>query len=255
MNSKQALQTFGRSGNPMFSDKTFSETIIDAKIERMTLQGTVNKVGISLLLVMLSASYTWNQYFEYGPAAISTFMIGGSIIGLIFALITIFKRTWAPITAPIYALAKGFALGGISAMYEAQFGGITMQAVTLTFATMFGLLFAYKTGIIKPDRNFMLMVFAGTFAIFAVYMVNLIMMFFGASIGFIHDNGIFGIGFSLVVVAIAALNLVLDFDYIEQGAEQGAPKYLEWYGAFSLMVTLIWLYLEILRLLAKLRSR
>ena len=255
MNSKQALQTFGRSGNPMFSDKTFSETIIDAKIERMTLQGTVNKVGISLLLVMLSASYTWNQYFEYGPAAISTFMIGGSIVGLIFALITIFKRTWAPVTAPIYALAKGFALGGISAMYEAQFGGITMQAVTLTFATMFGLLFAYKTGIIKPDRNFMLMVFAGTFAIFAVYMVNFIMMFFGTSIGFIHDNGIFGIGFSLVVVAIAALNLVLDFDYIEQGAEQGAPKYLEWYGAFSLMVTLIWLYLEILRLLAKLRSR
>ena len=255
MNSKQALQTFGRSGNPMFSDKTFSETIIDAKIERMTLQGTVNKVGISLLLVMLSASYTWNQYFEYGPAAISTFMIGGSIVGLIFALITIFKRTWAPVTAPIYALAKGFALGGISAMYEAQFGGITMQAVTLTFATMFGLLFAYKTGIIKPNRNFMLMVFAGTFAIFAVYMVNFIMMFFGSSIGFIHDNGIFGIGFSLVVVAIAALNLVLDFDYIEQGAEQGAPKYLEWYGAFSLMVTLIWLYLEILRLLAKLRSR
>jgi uncharacterized YccA/Bax inhibitor family protein len=221
----------------------------------MTLQGTVNKVGISLLLVMLSASYTWTQYFDNGPSAIGVYMIGGSIIGLIFALITIFKRTWAPITAPLYALAKGFALGGISAMYEAQFCGITMQAVTLTFATMFGLLFAYKTGIIKPDKNFMLMVFAGTFAIFAVYMVNFIMMFFGASIGFIHDNGIFGIGFSLVVVAIAALNLVLDFDYIEQGAEQGAPKYLEWYGAFSLMVTLIWLYLEILRLLAKLRSR
>ena len=255
MNSKQALRTFGRSGNPMFSDKTFSETIIDAKIERMTLQGTVNKVGISLLLVLLSASYTWTQYFDNGPSAIGGYMIGGSIVGLIFALITIFKRTWAPITAPLYALAKGFALGGISAMYEAQFGGITMQAVTLTFATMFGLLFAYKTGIIKPDRNFMLMVFAGTFAIFAVYMVNFIMMFVGASIGFIHDNGIFGIGFSLVVVAIAALNLVLDFDYIEQGAEQGAPKYLEWYGAFSLMVTLIWLYLEILRLLAKLRSR
>ena len=255
MNSKQALRTFGRSGNPMFSDKTFSETIIDTKIERMTLQGTVNKVGISLLLVLLSASYTWTQYFDNGPSAIGPYMIGGSIVGLIFALITIFKRTWAPITAPLYALAKGFALGGISAMYEAQFGGITMQAVTLTFATMFGLLFAYKTGIIKPDKNFMLMVFAGTFAIFAVYMVNFIMMFFGASIGFIQDNGILGIGFSLVVVAIAALNLVLDFDYIEQGAEQGAPKYLEWYGAFSLMVTLIWLYLEILRLLAKLRSR
>ena len=255
MNSKQALQTFGRSGNPMFSDKTFSETVIDANIQRMTLQGTVNKVGLSLLLVLMSASYTWSEYFSNGPSAVGPYMIGGSIVGLIFALITIFKRTWAPITAPLYAIAKGFALGGISAMYESQFGGITMQAVTLTFATMFGLLFAYKTGIIKPDKNFMLMVFAGTFAIFALYLVNFIMVFFGASIGFIHDNGLFGIGFSLLVVSIAALNLVLDFDYIEQGAEQGAPKYLEWYGAFSLMVTLIWLYLEIIRLLAKLRSR
>tara|TARA_B100000927_G_scaffold75533_1_gene60195 strand:- start:935 stop:1702 length:768 start_codon:yes stop_codon:yes gene_type:complete len=255
MNSRQALQTFGRSGNPMFSDKTFNETIIDVSVPKMTLQGTVNKVGISLILVLISAAYTWNQYFTYGPSAIGGITITGSLIGLVFALVTIFKKTWAPITAPLYALAKGFALGGISAMYEAQFGGITIQAVTLTFATMFGLLFAYKTGIIKPDKNFMLMVFAGTFAIFALYLVNFIMMFFGASIGFIHSNGLFGIGFSLLVVCIAALNLVLDFDYIEQGAENNAPKYLEWYGAFSLMVTLIWLYLEILRLLSKLRSR
>tara|TARA_B100001248_G_scaffold257958_1_gene241317 strand:- start:171 stop:938 length:768 start_codon:yes stop_codon:yes gene_type:complete len=255
MNSRQALQTFGRSGNPMFSDKTFNETIIDVNVPKMTLQGTVNKVGISLILVLISAAYTWNQYFTYGPSSIGGITIAGSLIGLVFALITIFKKTWAPITAPLYALAKGFALGGISAMYEAQFGGITIQAVTLTFATMFGLLFAYKTGIIKPDKNFMLMVFAGTFAIFALYLVNFIMMFFGTSIGFIHSNGLFGIGFSLLVVCIAALNLVLDFDYIEQGAENNAPKYLEWYGAFSLMVTLIWLYLEILRLLSKLRSR
>ena len=255
MNSRQALQTFGRSGNPMFSDKTFNETIIDVNVPKMTLQGTVNKVGISLILVLISAAYTWNQYFTYGASSIGGITIAGSLIGLVFALITIFKKTWAPITAPLYALAKGFALGGISAMYEAQFGGITIQAVTLTFATMFGLLFAYKTGIIKPDRNFMLMVFAGTFAIFALYLVNFIMMFFGTSIGFIHSNGLFGIGFSLLVVCIAALNLVLDFDYIEQGAENNAPKYLEWYGAFSLMVTLIWLYLEILRLLSKLRSR
>ena len=255
MNSRQALQTFGRSGNPMFSDKTFNETIIDVNVPKMTLQGTVNKVGISLILVLISAAYTWNQYFTYGPSSIGGITIAGSLIGLVFALVTIFKKTWAPITAPLYALAKGFALGGISAMYEAQFGGITIQAVTLTFATMFGLLFAYKTGIIKPDKNFMLMVFAGTFAIFALYLVNFIMMFFGASIGFIHSNGLFGIGFSLLVVCIAALNLVLDFDYIEQGAENNAPKYLEWYGACSLMVTLIWLYLEILRLLSKLRSR
>lgn len=255
MNSRQALKTFGRSGNPMFTSETFDETIIEGSVPKMTLQGTVNKVGISLILVLISAAFTWNQYFSFGPSSITGLTIGGSLIGLVFALITIFKKTWAPITAPLYALSKGFALGGISAMYEAQFGGITIQAVTLTFATMFGLLFAYKTGIIKPDKNFMLMVFAGTFAIFALYLVNFIMMFFGASIGFIHSNGLFGIGFSLLVVCIAALNLVLDFDYIEQGAENNAPKYLEWYGAFSLMVTLIWLYLEILRLLSKLRSR
>jgi uncharacterized YccA/Bax inhibitor family protein len=253
MNSRQALSTFGRSGNPMFSEKTFSEKIIDVSIPKMTLQGTVNKVGISMLLLMSTAVFTWIQYFN--GQNITPYMIGGSIVGLIFALVTIFKRTWAAYTAPLYALAKGFALGGISALYESQFSGITIQAVTLTFATLFGLLFAYKTGLIKPDRNFMLMVFAGTFAIFALYLINFIMMFFGTSIGFIHDNGFFGIGFSLLVVCIAALNLVLDFDYIEQGAEKGAPKYLEWYGAFSLMVTLIWLYLEILRLLAKLRSR
>ena len=254
MNSKQALQTFGRSGNPMFSDKTFSEKIVDARAEKMTLQGTVNKVGISLILLILTASYTWNLYFSTNdPSSVSGLMIGGMIAGFVFALATIFKRTWAPITAPLYALSKGLALGGISAMYEAQFDGITIQAVSLTFATMFGLLFAYKTGIIKPDENFRLMIFAGTFAIFAVYMVNLIMSFFGTGISIINSTGPWGIVFSLVVVAIAALNLVLDFDYIEQGAEQGAPKYLEWYGAFSLMVTLIWLYLEILRLLSKLR--
>jgi uncharacterized YccA/Bax inhibitor family protein len=255
MNSKQALQTFGRSGNPMFSNKTFSETVIEGQIEQMTLQGTVNKVGISLLLVLLTASFTWSQYFSYGASAITGYVWGGMIVGFIFAMITIFKKTWAGVTAPAYAIAKGFALGGISAMYEAQFGGITIQAVTLTFGTLFSLLFAYKTGIIKPDENFRLMLFAATFGIFITYLVNLIMGFFGASIGFIHSNGTFGILFSLAVVAIAALNLVLDFDYIEQGAEQRAPKYLEWYGAFSLMVTLIWLYLEILRLLSKLRSR
>ena len=162
MNQKQALQTFGRSGNPMFSDQTFSEKIIDVSLPKMTLQGTVNKVGMSLLLVLLTAAYTWNQYFSYGADAIGALTIGGSLVGFVFALITIFKRTWAPVTAPLYALAKGFALGGISAMYEAQFSGITIQAVTLTFATMFGLLFAYKTGIIKPDQNFRLMLFSAT---------------------------------------------------------------------------------------------
>ena len=182
-------------------------------------------------------------------------MIFGLVGGLIAAMVTIFKPTVANISAPIYALLQGLAIGGISAMFESSYEGIVIQAVTLTFGTLAALLLAYKSGLIKPTENFRLMLFAATGGIFVLYMLNFVMSFFGASIGFIHSNGIMGIGFSLVVVAIAALNLVLDFDFIEQAAEQGAPKYLEAYGAFSLMVTLVWLYLEILRLLAKLNSR
>ena len=182
-------------------------------------------------------------------------MIFGLVGGLIAAMITIFNPTKANITAPIYALLQGLAVGGISAMYESSFDGIVIQAVALTFGTLAALLLAYKSGLIKPTENFRLMLFAATGGIFVLYLVSFIMSFFGGGIGFIHSNSLMGIGFSLVVVAIAALNLVLDFDFIEQAAEQGAPKYLEAYGAFSLMVTLIWLYLEILRLLAKIYSR
>ena len=182
-------------------------------------------------------------------------MIFGLIGGFIAAMVTIFKPTAANISAPIYALLQGLAIGGISAMYESAFDGIVMQAVALTFGTLAALLLAYKSGLIKPTENFRLMLFAATGGIFVLYLVSFIMSFFGSSIGFIHSNSLMGIGFSLVVVAVAALNLVLDFDFIEQAAEQGAPKYLEAYGAFSLMVTLIWLYLEILRLLSKLYSR
>ena len=167
-----------------------------------------------------------------------------------------FKRQWSGITAPMYAIAQGFFLGGISGIFEAQYPGIVIQAVGLTLGTLTSLLFLYKTGIVKPTENFRLMVASATMGIGMLYFVSIIMNMFGSSgIGFIHSNGIFGIGFSLFVVGIAALNLVLDFDFIEQGSEVGAPKYMEWFGAFSLMVTLIWLYLEMLRLLAKLRSR
>jgi uncharacterized YccA/Bax inhibitor family protein len=222
----------------------------------MTLSGTVNKTGFYLLLLTLSAAYTWNIFFNSGdPSSVTGLMIFGLIGGLIAAMVTIFKPTVANISAPIYALLQGLAIGGISAMFESSYEGIVIQAVTLTFGTLAALLLAYKSGLIKPTENFRLMLFAATGGIFVLYMLNFVMSFFGASIGFIHSNGIMGIGFSLVVVAIAALNLVLDFDFIEQAAEQGAPKYLEAYGAFSLMVTLVWLYLEILRLLAKLNSR
>ena len=259
MANRTALQTFGRSGNPMFRsnafqpDATFDET---DSTQRMTLAGAINKTGILLVLCLVSAGYVWNQFFQSSePPAVNGLMMLGLLGGLAMAIVTIFKRQWAGLTAPAYALLQGLALGGISAMFELQYPGIVIQAVGLTFGTLALLLLAYKTGLIKPTENFRLMIVAATGGIALLYLVSFVMGFFGSSVGFIHSNGLFGIGFSLFVVAIAALNLVLDFDFIEAGAEQGAPKYMEWYGAFSLMVTLVWLYLEILRLLAKLRSR
>ncbi|MBF0123207.1 MAG: Bax inhibitor-1/YccA family protein, partial [Candidatus Omnitrophica bacterium] len=175
--------------------------------------------------------------------------------GIIFALITIFKKEWSMYTAPVYAVCEGLVLGGLSAIFEMQFPGIVMQAVALTFGTLFCLLMAYKSGLIRVTDKFRLGVVAATGAIALVYLVSWILGFFHVSVPFIQGNSIWSIGFSLVVVGIASMNLVLDFDMIDRGAEAGAPKYMEWYCAFGLMVTLIWLYMEILRLLSKLRSR
>ncbi len=264
MSNHRALEMFGRSGNPAMNDATFREEApadfrkvsVDIDNQFMTLEGTVNKTGILLLLVLASASLPWNLFFSTGnPGAAAPFILVGGIGGFVMALITMFKKHWSGITAPIYALFQGLAMGGISAIAEAQYPGIVIQAIGLTFGTLASLLFCYKTGIVKPTENFRLMVVSATMGIGVLYLVSFVMSFFGSGIGFIHSNGLFGIGFSLFVVAIAALNLVLDFDFIEQGAEYNAPKYMEWFGAFSLMVTLIWLYLEMLRLLAKLRSR
>ena len=173
--------------------------------------------------------------------------MGGAIGGFILAMVTIFKKTWAPVTAPLYALVEGFFLGSISAMYELRFDGIVFQAVMLTFGTLFALLMAYRSGLIKATENFKLGVIAATGGIALVYLATIVLGFFGINIPLIHESGIVGIGFSLFVIVIAALNLVLDFDFIENGVEQGAPKYMEWYGAFGLMVTLVWLYIEFLR--------
>ena len=247
---------FGRSGNPALSDSTFRSEG-RAVGQTMTLQGTVNKTGILLGILVLTAVYTWNLFFQTGnPAAVMPIATGGAIGGFVLALITIFKKAWSPYTAPMYAALEGLFLGGISAIFEYQYPGIVIQATGLTLGTLASLLVLYKLGIIKPTENFRLMIVSATMGIAVLYLISMIMNMFGSSgIGFIHSNGLFGIGFSLFVVAIAALNLVLDFDFIEQGSEMGAPKYMEWFGAFSLMVTLIWLYLEMLRLLAKLRSR
>ena len=249
-----------RSGNPALGENTFldigSGRVVSRDGSTMTLNGTVNKSGILLALILVTAAFVWDKY--EGPqstSAIMPWVAMGGIGGFILAMITIFKKTWAPVTAPAYALLEGLFLGGISAMFEARFPGIVMQAVGLTFGTLAALLMAYRSGLIRATENFKLGVVAATGGIFILYLVSFGMSFVGKSIPVIHESGLMGIGFSAFVVVIAALNLVLDFDFIENGVEQGAPKYMEWYGAFGLMVTLVWLYLEILRLLSKLQSR
>ena len=246
MSKHSALNTFGRSGNPAFV-RNFENTRDLPQAERMTLDGAVNKTGVLLALCFGGAFVGWN---------IPVLAIPCLIIGTILAFVTIFRSpAKAGSTAPFYAAFEGVALGGITVLAEMQYPGIGIQAIGLTFGILASLLFCYKSGIIKPTENFRLMLFSATMGIALLYLVSFIMSFFGSSIGFIHSNGLFGIGFSLFVVGIAALNLVLDFDFIEDGAERGLPKYMEWYGAVSLMVTLVWLYIEILRLLMKLRSR
>jgi uncharacterized YccA/Bax inhibitor family protein len=179
----------------------------------------------------------------------------GALGGFVVALVTIFKKSWAPALSPVYAALEGLALGSISAIYEARYPGIVFQAVALTIGTLATMLIAYKTRAIKATENFKLGVVAATGAIALVYVMSAVLGLFGINVGFMHSAGWLGIGISLLVVFVAALNFVLDFDFIEKGAEQGAPKYMEWYGAFGLLVTLVWLYLEILRLLSKLNRR
>jgi len=238
-----------RSGNPALQASTFKKHLTSSVERKMTLSGTVNKTGISLLLVIISAGYTW------GNPGMHIMMIPAAIIGFILALATVFKPTIGHITVPAYAVAQGILLGVISMYFNAMYPGIVVQAVFLTFGTLGALLLAYKSGLIAATENFKLGIAAATGGIAILYLINFIMGFFGSGIGIISSNNNMGILFSGFVVVIAALNLVLDFDFIEEGAEMGAPKYMEWYGAFGLLVTLIWLYLEILRLLAKLQSR
>ena len=240
-----------RSGNPALSKKTF-ENLIATPNEVMTLDGAVNKTAISMGILLLAAYYTYSN-------AIMDYVIIGFVGGFIVALVTIFKKEWSPITVPIYAVLEGLALGGISKMYADAFEpGIVPQAIMLTLGILFALLFAYKSKIIRATENFKLGVFAATAGIGIVYLVSFFMSMFGSGglpVMNPSNASMLSIGFSLFVVVIASLNLVMDFDFIEEGAANGAPKYMEWYGAFGLLVTLIWLYLEILRLLAKLSSR
>jgi uncharacterized YccA/Bax inhibitor family protein len=242
------------SSNPVLKEKAFTGQL--ATGEAMTIQGTVNKTGFLLFLVVVCAAWTWGLSHSETPEAAYPWIIGGALGGFVTALITVFKKTWAPLSAPIYALLEGLFLGGISAIFERSYPGIAVQAVSLTFGVMFVMLLAYKFGIIRATRGFKLGVIAATGGIALVYMVNMVMsVFFHSSMSFLYSSTPLGIGISLFVVVIAALNLIIDFDMIENAVRMGAPKYMEWYGAFGLMVTLIWLYLEILRLLAKARRR
>jgi uncharacterized YccA/Bax inhibitor family protein len=224
--------------------------------ETMTVQGTVNKTLVMLLLLLATASLSWREFFSaQDAAAVMPHLLVGGIGGFIVAMVTVFKKQWSPVTAPIYAILEGLMIGGLSAMFEMRYPGIVIQAVMLTFGTCFALLMAFKAGMIQATARFRAGIFAATGGIGLFYLASFVGGFFGFSIPLIHSTGTFGILFSLFVVAVAALNLILDFDFVKRGAEAGAPKYVEWYAAFGLMVTLIWLYIEILRLLAKLRRR
>jgi uncharacterized YccA/Bax inhibitor family protein len=244
-----------RTSNPALNERAFQgERAVLG--DTMTLQGTVNKTGVLLICAVATAAWTWNLFLHsHSPQSVMPLAILGGIGGLIVAMVTIFKKEWAGITAPIYALLEGLVLGSISAILELRFPGIAIQAVSLTFGTLVVLLLAYRSGIIAVTEKFRLGVIAATGGIALFYIVQIVLGFFGIHFTAINGSGAIGIGFSIFVVIIAALNLVLDFDFIETGVRVGAPKYMEWYGAFGLMVTLIWLYFEILRLLSKLRSR
>jgi uncharacterized YccA/Bax inhibitor family protein len=250
-----------RSGNPVLRDSTFQGLFAEG--ERMTLNGTVGKTGLLLFLAVVTGGWTWLRFSHAaaeggnvaaGLTAIAPFMWGGFLVGFVLALVTAFKANWAGITAPAYAIAEGFALGGVSALFEVRFPGIVLQAVMLTAGVMAVMLMLYRSRIIRVTDKLRMGVVAATGGIALLYLVDMgLRMFTSIQVPFIHESGVLGIGFSLLVVGLAAFNLLLDFDLIESGVEQGAPKYMEWYGAFGLMVTLVWLYLELLRLLSKAR--
>jgi uncharacterized YccA/Bax inhibitor family protein len=244
-----------RTSNPALSSKAFLGRVAVAG-DAMTLQGTVNKTGVLLLCVIASAAYTWNLASRsMNPQVALPWILAGVFGGLIVAFVTIFKKEWAPVTAPIYALLEGLALGGISAFFDQMYHGIAIQAVGLTFGVLAVMLVAYTTGLIRVTQKFRIGVIAATGAIAIVYLVDLVLRMFGKQVPLLNEAGPWGIAISVVIVCVAALNLVLDFDFVESGVAAGAPKYMEWYGAFGLMLTLIWLYLEILRLLGKVRRR
>lgn len=228
---------------------------LSAESSAMTINGTINKIGLMLLLVIASAAYTWKMVMGADPGRAGTLAIAGAIGGFITALITVFRPRSSAISAPVYAILEGLFLGAISAIINAQYPGIAFQAVLLTIGTLFTMLFLYRSRRIRATPRFRRGVMMATGAVFFAYLISWIMSLFGMPMGFMHSAGPLGILINLVIIVIAALNLIMDFDFIEKGSQMGAPKYMEWYGAFGLMVTLIWLYIEFLRLLSRFAGR
>jgi len=250
-----------RTGNPTLSAKAFQaaalrgrERAAPERAGTMTAQGAATRTLVLIFLAVVAGAWSWH-ISTVRPETLPGWLWGGLIGGLVLALATIFKKTWAPVTAPLYALAEGLCLGAVSMLFDRQWPGIVPQAVGLTFGILAVMLLVYKLRIVRVTERFRMGVVAATGGICLVYLVSIALNLFGMNVPYIHGSGWIGIGFSAFVVVIASLNLVLDFDLIEQGAAMGAPKRMEWYAAFALMVTLVWLYLEILRLLAKLNSR
>lgn len=239
-----------RSGNPTLSESVFQQqgTLAQTRQDAMTLDGTVNKIGILFLLLLVGASISW-----YQPSQLFIWL--GALGGFIVAIVTVFKKEWSPVTAPLYSVLEGLFLGAISVMYANMYEGIVFNAVALTLGIFAAMLMIYRSGLIEVTQKFRMGIIAATGGIALVYLASIVLGFFGINISLVTGSGMFGIGFSLIVVVVAALNLVLDFDLIERGVEASAPKYFEWYTAFGLIITLVWLYLELLRLLSKLQRR
>jgi uncharacterized YccA/Bax inhibitor family protein len=242
-----------RTSNPALREDVFTAPRTDGS-GTMTVQGTVDKTALLLLLALATASASWVLGTGGGPG-VAGWALGASLAGLVVAIATIVRPRWAPVTGPIYALLEGVVLGVVSMWFEARYRGIAIQAVALTFGVLGAMLALYRTRVIKVTQRFRAGVLAATLAIFVVYLVALVLGLFGVQVPLLNDASPLGILISLAIVTVAALNLVLDFDLIDRGARSGAPAYMEWYAAFGLLVTLVWLYLELLRLLAKLRER
>jgi len=246
---------FGESSNPALNKRVFERAFADSVAETMTVRGAIHKTVLLAMLALLTATYVWRWLMSGAdPATVMPVMIAGAIGGLVFALITTFKLEWSAFTTPVYALCEGLFLGGISAIFERMIPGIAIQAIGLTFGVLFLMLFLYRTGVIRATEKLKMGIVAATGAVALFYIVSMIANLFGANIS-VFNMGLVGVGIQFLIVGIAAFNLILNFNFIEEGEYRNAPKYIEWYSAFSLLVTIVWLYVEILKLLAVLARR